>query len=199
MRVGDISFLEIVKKNAIFVGEGITYYLTEIIFIWEFPGTWCICICICGQYSICQWCGLPRVLSDWSQNWFLRCSHCCCCHHCHHCHHCFCPGYRHHQNCYHIHRSHDSHHHYHNWSSHLLLYIKSTQSDQTTSTVNSLFCQQAPFHGHKSEHGNKCGFQRYICLEDSWLIGPDIIIIITPILVNEKAVSRECATDMWEF
>ena len=123
MRVGDISFLEIVKKNAIFVGEGITYYLTEIIFICEFPGTWCICICICGQYSICQWCGLPRVLSDLSQNWFSRCSHCCCCHHCHHCHHCFCPGHRHHQNCYHIHRSHDSHHHYHNCSSHLFLSI----------------------------------------------------------------------------
>ena len=130
MRVGDISFLEIVKQNAIYVGEGITYYLTEIIFICVFAGTWCICICICGQYSICQWCGLPRVLSDLSQNWFSRCSHCCCCHHCHHCHHCFCPGHRHHQNCYHIHRSHDSHHHHHNYSSHLLLSIKSTQSDQ---------------------------------------------------------------------
>ena len=34
------SFLVIVEKTAIFVGEDITYYLTEIIFICVFAGTW---------------------------------------------------------------------------------------------------------------------------------------------------------------
>ena len=84
----------------------------------------------CINIRICRWCGLPRVLSDLSQNWLSRCSHCCCCHHCHHCHHCFCPGHRHHENCYHIHRHQHGHHHNHNCSSHLFLSIKSTQSDR---------------------------------------------------------------------